>query len=326
VWDLPGANIRDLVTLAGRWKVTPEALLDGLPVTFESLADPTTRVPLRICEAIVLRAHELTREPALAFYLGMEMRVSSHGFLGFAAMTASTARDAIELACRFAGTRTSAIGLALVVEGDTASIVIEERTPLGAMRELAVLTLIVGFWTLGRQLTGTMLDGAGECAFPEPPYARALPLGGRLRFGAPVHRMVFGSAILDLPLTTADAVATKLAKEQCERELLAISPGLSGRIRAQLTAKPAASLEDIAKHIHVSPRTLKRKLADEGTTFSAIRDDLRRQRALLLLDDRRLAIGEVATRLGYTELPNFTRAFRKWTGMTPAAYRDREKR
>lgn len=310
--------------MTGRWNVTPEALLDGLPITFESLADPTTRVPLKICEAIALRAHELTGERALGVHLGLEMRVSSHGFLGFAAMTASTARDAIELACRFSGTRTSAIGLALFVEGDTASIVIEERTPLGAMRELAVMALIVGFWTLGRQLTGTMLDGAGECAFPAPPYARTLPLGGRLRFDAPVHRMVFASSILDLPLTTADAVATKLAKEQCERELQAIAPGIAGRIRARLTAQPDASLDDIAKHIHVSPRTLKRKLADEGTTFSTIRDDLRRQRALLLLDDRRLAIGEVAARLGYTELPNFTRAFRKWTGVTPAAYRDRK--
>jgi len=323
VYDLPGANIRDLVTLAGRWKVTPEALLAGLPITYAALSDPTTRVPLKICEAIALRARELTGEPALGFYLGLEMRVSSHGFVGFAAMTASTARDAIELACRFAGTRTSAIGLSLVVEGASASIVIEERAPLGAIRELGVLALIVGIWQLGRQLTGTMLDGVGECAFPEPPYVRAWPLAGRLRFDQPVHRMVFASSILDLPLTTADAVATELARQQCERELQAIADGVAGRIRTRLLDRPAASLDDIAKDLHLSTRTLKRRLAGEGTTFSAIRDDLRRQRALLMLDDRRLAVGEIATRLGYTELPNFTRAFRKWTGMTPAAYRDR---
>lgn len=323
MYDLPGANILDLVTLAGRWNVTPEVLLEGLPITFAALADPTTRVPLKVCEAIALRALERTGEPALALYLGLEMKVSSHGFLGFAAMTASTARDAIELACRFAGTRTSAIGLGLYIEGDRASIVIEERAPLGAMQELAVLALIIGFWQLGRQLTGTMLDGVGECAFPAPSYADRLPLAGRLVFGRPGHRMVFASSILALPLRTADAVATQLAKEQCERELQAISSGLTGKIRARLTSDPAATLDDVAKELHHSPRTLKRRLADEGTSFSALRDELRHQRALLLLDDRRLAIGEIATRLGYTELPNFTRAFRKWTGMTPAAYRDR---
>ena len=273
--DLPGANIRDLVALCARWNVAPEAVLAGLPIRFEELADPRARVPLRVCEAICARAHELTREPALAFHLGLEMRVSSHGFLGFAAMTANNAREAIELACRFASTRTSAIGLALFVEGDTASIVIEERTPLGGIRELAVVALIVGFWQLGRQLTGTMLDGIGECAFAAPPYAGKLPLAGRLRFDQPVHRMVFDSSILALPLTTADAVAKQLAREQCERELAALAEGLANRIRVLLSTRPELALEDVAKVVHASPRTLKRRLAEESTTFSAIRDDVR---------------------------------------------------
>jgi AraC-like DNA-binding protein len=68
---------------------------------------------------------------------------------------------------------------------------------------------------------------------------------------------------------------------------------------------------------------LKRKLAALGTSYSAILDETRRQRALLLLEDRGLPLAEIAGRLGYTELPNFTRAFRKWTGTTPAAYRRR---
>jgi len=88
--------------------------------------------------------------------------------------------------------------------------------------------------------------------------------------------------------------------------------------RAELPA-----VGELARELHMSERTLKRKLAEHGTTYSAIRDDLRRQRALLLLDNRELSIGEIAGRLGYSELPNFTRAFRKWTGMTPASYRSR---
>ncbi len=323
MYDLPGANIRDLVVLAGRWKVSPDTLLDGLPVTFAALSDPATRVPLRVCEAIALRAYELTGEPALGIHLGLAMRVSSHGFLGFAAMTANTARDALELACRFASTRTSAIGLSLVVEGARASIVIEERTPLGGIRELAVLGLIAGFWQLGRQLTGEMIDGIGDCAFPAPAFVQTLPVAGRLRFDQPVHRMVFDAAILDRPLITADATATELARQQCERELEAIAEGVAGRTRALLATHPTASLDDVARELHLSSRTLKRRLADEHTTFSAIRENLRRQRALLLLDHRGLAIGEIASRLGYTELPNFTRAFRRWTGMTPASYRER---
>lgn len=326
--DLPGAYMLDLVELAGaRWNIAPSALLDGLPITRDALAEPATRVPLRVCEVIVARAYARTGEPSLAFIAGSHMKLSSHGFLGFAAMTASTIREALELATRYASTRTGAIGLALYVEGGTASIVIEERAELGALREFVVIALMFGLMQLGRSLTGVPLDGAAELRFAEPAYARSLGLGARLRFAQPDHRLVFASELLDLPLTTADAAAKRLAAEQCERELAALDAGFLGVVRGAIRAADrATSITAVAKRLHVSPRTLKRRLAEHGTTFSAIRDEDRRQRALLLLADRSLSIGEVGTRLGYTELPNFTRAFRRWTGETPAEYRRRNER
>jgi AraC-like DNA-binding protein len=320
VYDLPGAYIRDFVELTARWKIKPARLVDGLPVTVEALADPATRVPLQVCAAIVARGVALTKEPALGVHLGMQMRVSSHGFLGFAAMTANTVREALELASRFASTRTSAIGVALHEEGELASVAIEERTPLPpALRETFVLALVIGVWQLGEQLTGRPLDGVCDCAFPRPAYP--IP-SDRLRFDRPVHRLVFPSSVLELPLVTADAAAKRLAAEQLERELAQLSDGLVGKIRAHLAKQDAPpTIVELARTLKLSPRTLKRRLAEDGTTYSKLRDDQRRQRALLLLDDRSLSISEVATRLGYTELPNFTRAFRTWTGITPAAYR-----
>ena len=121
-------------------------------------------------------------------------------------------------------------------------------------------------------------------------------------------------------------MALELARGQCERELAAIvDAGLPTRVRTAVAARldRGAPLPTVAKELRMSTRTLKRKLADRGTTFSAIVDDLRRQRALLLLDDRALSIAEVAAAVGYTELANFTRAFRRWTGTTPAAHRKR---
>lgn len=319
MYDLPGAYIRDFVELTARWKVEPARLLQGLPVTMEALADPATRVPLRVCEAILARGLELTKEPALGVHLGMTMRMSSHGFLGFAAMTASTTREALELAVRFAGTRTNAIALSLNVEGGLASVAIEERTPLPpVLREVLVLALVIGVWQLGMQLTGKPLDGIGECAFPRPKYP--LPQD-RLRFDRPVHRLVFPARELDLPLVSADPAAKRLAKDQLERELASLAEaGVIARVRAAL-AEGTPTIVELAKQLKMSPRTLKRRLAEHGTTYSALRDDQRRQRALLLLDDRSLSISEIAQRLDYTELPNFTRAFKKWTGVTPAAYR-----
>lgn len=325
--DLPGAYVRDLVELSARWNVPAEALLRGLPVELDALRDPTTRVPIAVAAEIIQRALRLTGEPALPLYVGWQMRLSSHGFLGFAAMTAGTVREAIELAVRFATTRTTALGLDFYVEQDTASLVIEERTELGPLREFAVLSLIVGLWQLGNALTGKTLEGVAECAFPAPEYIAKVPFAaGLIKFDRPAHRLVFAAKLLATPLKTADPVATQLARAQCERELAAIvDAGFPGRVRAAIARRGEGvpSLAEVARELHVSTRTLKRKLADRGTTFSAILDDVRRQRALLLLDNRELSIGEIAGRLGYSEVPNFTRAFRKWTGTTPGAYRGR---
>lgn len=323
--ELPGAYMRDIVDLAATWTVAPDALLAGLPITLAALQDPTTRVPLRVCEAIVRRAIAMTGQPALAVQFGLRMRASSHGFLGFAAMTARTVGDALALAVKFAATRTSAVGLALYVEGEMASLVIEERVDLGAAREFLVIGLQVGFWSVATELTGLVPEGYADCAFPAPAYAASSQFGSRMRFDRPVNRLVFDAKVLALPLKSADVVATRLAIEQCERELaLAADAGIVGHVRDQIAAGKTG-IEAVAKQLHVSPRTLKRRLAEQATSFSAIRDELRRQRALVLLDDRHLAIGDVAARLGYTELPNFTRAFRKWTGMTPQAYRGRSR-
>ncbi|MBK9036387.1 MAG: AraC family transcriptional regulator ligand-binding domain-containing protein [Myxococcales bacterium] len=325
--DIPGAYVRDVIALCGRWHVPAGELTRGLPVTVAALAAPETRVPLAVCAEIVARAHRLTREPALALYVGWQMRLSTHGYLGFAAMTAATVREAIELAVRFAATRTTAIGLALEVEGAAAALVVEERADLGPLREFAVLSLVVGLWQLGRALTGRPLVGTAECGFPAPAFIAQVPFAaGMIRFERPAHRMRFAASVLDLPITSADPVALELARGQCERELAAIvDAGLPARVRAEVVARVDgdAALPAVARALRLSTRTLKRKLAERDTTFTAIVDDLRRQRALLLLDDRALSIGEVAARVGYTELPNFTRAFKRWTGMTPAAYRTR---
>lgn len=328
--QVPAAYVRDILEVAARTGVTTDALLAGLPVTAEALAISATRVPIPLCAEIVARAERLTRHPALAIQVGMQMRLSTHGFLGFAAMTASTVRDALDLAVRFAATRTTALGLTLAVEGETASLSIDERVPLGTLREFALISVIVGLWRIGEALTGRVVDGVADCDFtPAGPMAGILLATGRIRFGQPANRMVFAATLLDQPLVTADSLATQLARRECERELATVADArLPGQVRSAITARGEGvrSLAEVARELRLSTRTIKRKLADHGTTFTAILEDVRRQRALLLLGDRALSIGEVATRLGYSELPNFTRAFRKWTGMTPAAYRARHPR
>jgi AraC-like DNA-binding protein len=330
--ELPGSYAYELVSLCTRWNVEARDVLDGTGLTVEALKDPATRLPLSECAVLVARARRLTGEPALAFMMGLQMRLSWHGFLGFAAMTAATVREALEVAEHFCLTRTSAFGVSSYSEGETASLVLEERAELGELREFAVITLLVGIAQIARDITGHDLRGVAECAFPAPAYAaRVLERAGRDRasmvFGRAAHRLVFRASTLELPLVTADPVAMQLARAQCDRELAALAEGGSflGKVRALIAGGDHGTrpLDEVARSLHVSPRTLKRRLADQGTSFSAMLESVRHQRALLLLENRQLGLADVAGRLGYSDAANFTRAFRRWTGQTPAAYRSR---
>jgi AraC-like DNA-binding protein len=330
--ELPGSYAYELVSLCARWSVDARAVLDGTGLTVQALKDPATRLSLAQCALLVSRARSLTGEPALAFMMGLHMRLSWHGFLGFAAMTASTLREALDVAEHFSLTRTSAFGVSSYVEGDTASLVLEERADLGELREFAVITLLVGIAQIARDVTGRDLRGVAECAFPAPAYAaRVLDRAGQQRasmiFDRPSHRLVFPTSTLDLPIVTADPVAMQLARAQCDRELAALAEGgnFLGRVRSLIARGDSGTrpLDEVARGLHVSTRTLKRRLSDHGTSFSALLEGVRHQRALLLLENRQLGLADVAGRLGYSDAANFTRAFRRWTGQTPAAYRSR---
>ncbi|KIG13523.1 Transcriptional regulator, AraC family protein [Enhygromyxa salina] len=77
----------------------------------------------------------------------------------------------------------------------------------------------------------------------------------------------------------------------------------------------------IADKLHMSGRSLQRRLHQEGTSFTAVLTDLRRDRALRYLKDRRISISEVAFLLGYLDVSAFHRSFKRWTGTTPQEYR-----
>ncbi len=123
----------------------------------------------------------------------------------------------------------------------------------------------------------------------------------------------------------ADPVLLQLACEQCERVLASRGPDaqMSARVRSlAMHAKGRPfSLDHIARVLHTSPRTLKRQLAAEGTTFSAIVDEDRRESAMFLLRAPGASVKDVAHRLGYANIANFTRAFHRWTGTTPSQHR-----
>jgi AraC-like DNA-binding protein len=323
--SVPGAQVLQLVELLEFWRIEPAEALAGTGLAARMLEEPNVRVPIETFNRIVARARKLTGEPGLGIFLGMRRRISMYGFLGFAVMHASSLREALELGVRFSSTITTAVKLSLHVEDEVAALCIEERFDPGECRDVAQFALMVGLAQIGRSLTGRELLGEVHFSMPRPAYFdRFTELVPNARFDRPVTQCVFDAKYLDLPLVAPDRAGVRLAREQCERALrdLGLDGGIVDRVRSLVGQRDGVrSLEEVAAELHMSPRTLKRRLAAQGLSFSELLEQERSQRARLLLHSSQLSLIEITERLGYSTVPNFARAFRRWTGQTPAAYR-----
>jgi AraC-like DNA-binding protein len=324
----PVAYAAEIVSVAERWNVPAVALLSEVGLTPADLEDPTRRLSLEDFATLMESACRVTAEPGFGVYVGLQGRISAHGYLGFAAMTARTLRDAIDLAVHFAPTCTTALALRLEVDGKSAALVVEEVAVFERAREAIIHAAIVGFWRMGNAIVGRELAGGADFAFPEPAFVRRLEsvvaAPGLVRYGQPRHRLIFGADQLDLPLVLASAASLSLAREQCEAELSALreKQTLSSRVSARLFDREESvrPVETIARELGLSTRTLKRKLAEEGVSYSSLLDEHRRLRGLELLRSE-LSLDEIAERLGYSDATNVARAFRRWTGKTPSELR-----
>jgi hypothetical protein len=255
---IPASFVGQLIDVVKHWDITSDHLLAGTGFTTETAEDPHARLPLAAYLPVVDRARTLTGEPGLGFCLGLQARVSAYGYLGFAAMSAATVRDALELAVKFSPVVSTAFGLRLNVNGGMAALIAEENADFGNVRDVVTISRLAGLWRIALALTGRDLRGTAELAFPEPSYhARFAHLMPPTRYGQPSNQIVLSSRALDVPLIMADPAALRLAREQCERALDELSSGgrIIGRVRRRLArgrhpyaARDGDSAGDVAAH------------------------------------------------------------------------------
>jgi AraC-like DNA-binding protein len=164
---------------------------------------------------------------------------------------------------------------------------------------------------------------------PADPTPYEATFGVPPRFGAARSMLAFDAALLDQPLPQAAPLTAALCEAQC-RDLLQrrhLRRGTSGRVRDILVRTGVIlGQEEVAAEVHVSVRTLRRMLRDEGTTFRAIVEQTREHLAEELLVTAGLSVEQVAGRLGYSDASTFVHAFRRWKGVSPGRWRERGSR
>ena len=151
--------------------------------------------------------------------------------------------------------------------------------------------------------------------------------GCEITYGAGHNSFEFKNTDLELPLISADKQLLKVLQDYGDQVLSEKKQSLPGlvfeveRVIADQLAQGAANLENVAAQLGMSPRTLSRKLAAEGTSFFRVLEDLRKSLSKSYLKDSDLVLAEIAFLLGYSGLSSFNDAFKRWTGHSPGQFR-----
>lgn len=263
--------------------------------------------------------------------LGVRLGAETTGPLGQAVTMSPTVRDAFKTMETYGQSRSPRFRLRLVRHGraDMALEIMETMILPEEMRMTGDEGIMLSLQGMIETLVETDIARATFCfRTPEPPHG-SLYLGafrGQVRFGCLNTGITFPGEWLERPGPFANPILFAAAIEALEAERLALeNHGLAAaEVEQRLALGPggaAASLPDIAKQLHVSVRTLERRLQEAGTSFRAIRDKVLARRARTLLEKTSRTIGSISEELGYSDPVAFNLACHRWFGASPRAVR-----
>jgi AraC-like DNA-binding protein len=304
-----------------------EELLRQLGLASIDLRDAEARVE-------VAQYSRLWRRLARHFddeFFGMDarrLRAGSFAFVCRAAMGQQTLERALRVALDFFALAFERFRADLQRNQSLAEVSLVEtgQPPLRAFGYFTFWMLLHGLacWLTGRRIP--LLAVELRCAEPAYTDDYRVMFSDNLRFAQASTRIIFAAAALDLPVRRSEAELQAFLAQAPANILVRYrdNASLASRIKAQLRALPAEqwpSGEQLARQYCLSPSTLRRRLAEAGLPYQAIKDLVRQEMATLWLADATLTYTQIAERLGFADVSSFYRAFRKWTGTNPGQYR-----
>jgi AraC-like DNA-binding protein len=292
---------------------------------YESM-HPDERLDARTVASLLQAAEELSCDPALGLKAGMATALGDYDVLEYMALSCPTLGDALDVVCRYLELISGPTACSVERVDEWAVLRIGSRLPSSrAASDFRVATMHrVGSNWLGAELRCQVWleqDPPRERAA----YEAAFP-GSRVMFGQPCTGLAWPAASLDAPLRTAEPKLHEVLRRYAERLLAELDRDTTFRHRVRtllIESLPQGSgtADGIAARLHMSRRTLLRKLEREGTTFKDLVDTTRRQLAMHHLAIGELGASEIAPLLGFAQPSAFHRAFKRWTGTTPLNYR-----
>lgn len=319
-----------LVTAADGLDLRP--LLADVGLDDSLMSSPELRVSYRQGAAVIEQALALTGDASLGLRVGASQHLTSWGLLGFAMMASDTLEQAITTGVKYQNLSGAMLAWSAAWEAD--GFAVRADLPDPALYPAVAIFLIQEAFASAVMLTRLtvgphFMPRRVEFAFPAPddaePFSRLF--GVRVAFGAPDNRFVFDPASVRTALPGRDPITYASTLELLDAEMAArrdrqeLLERLEVSIAQELPVVP--TFAEQARRHSASERTLRRRLAECGTTYEQLVDGVRRERVELLLRRPEPTLRDVAHQAGFSDERALRRAVRRWHGMGPVELRKR---
>lgn len=337
--DLPLLTSTAYATLFLRASRQPPArILAGTGLTEADLiARPYLDYPTM--RQIIRNIESAGPEPGWSARVGERLHISSHGPLGFAALSAPTLGDALAVMAEYYPVRVSTLCASLDRVGGQLQFTLHDRTGDAWFSQRTVEPTMRVIQALLETIAGHPVGEYVKISFPwpAPEYTDVLEAvyGAPCVFEADAASISLPASWAHIPSPLYDEGSYRANIAKCRQVIAGLSPSpdAAARVRDLLASHfdrvrlgesagaAPPSLVALAEELHTSPRTLIRRLKRQGTSYRSLLEKAQMDCADALLQQAQLTVAEVGERLGYNDPANFGRAFRKSTGVTPAAWR-----
>jgi AraC-like DNA-binding protein len=308
-------------------------ILRGTGIRQNDLDDPWPYLDYQQYQRFVANIYRLTGNPAAGLNLNRGFRISHMGLPGFATLTSPDFRTAREMIMNYRVLKDTALFPVHKIDRKNWIMAFRETYPLGDdARRFSSEGQLARTAQFCRELSGWDDPIVSiHLSYPAPEYADLYEDIFRcpVYFGDTQTRVVFNKALLYVPLPNASEEVNDLCRHECQLRLsqMEARESVKNKVYQELSrhysldGDALLSLCDVAGRMYLSPRTLRRKLLAEGTSFQKIANAVRRDLAVYYLQETGLSTKEIAHSLGYRSVNNFHRAFKEWTGDRISSYR-----
>ncbi|MBV1774579.1 AraC family transcriptional regulator [Burkholderiaceae bacterium DAT-1] len=310
---------------------SPDQLCRGLGFSYPDLLHHHLHLSYAQVRELIVRSQRLIQDPVLGLMVGIRQMPVSWGVAGLMMLTCETLGEAMLKGISHQDDAGTLVNHIVHEMGAEMHIEVVPRHMDQLIETFLIDEALASVVSVGRYLAGAAFSPLRvDFALPRPGQETAFSqiLGCPVRFDTGSNRIILATHWLETRLPGYDRVTSGAVQSQLST-LLAKPAGrydlvetVANRVRTEQGALPKQV--DIASMVNVSPRTLRRRLGEQDTSYRSLRDSARYAKACELLLNSDATIAEVAERVGYSDARAFRRAFKRWSGVLPTDFRERE--